>query len=135
MLRRPSSDERRRKGRRAGARVLLAVLFGLSPFVCRAQGAINVTDLSGPYGTFGTTPQLCVPAASARATLFLYNSGGTSIGYSYGSSPAIGAAGTVTLPSGGSGWAFWGPGAAPKQPIYCVSSGAGAQLTILIGND
>jgi hypothetical protein len=122
-------------GRGIGGIALAALLGLLSPIPGRAQGAINVTDLSGTYGTFGTTPQLCVPAASARATLFLYNSGSTSIGYSFGRSPALGAAGTITLPSGGTGWAFFGPGAAPMQPIYCVSSGSGAQLTILIGNE
>jgi hypothetical protein len=118
--------------RRAAA---LAALLLLPAALCRAQGAVNVTDLSGTYGTFGTTPQLCVPAASARATLFLYNSGTTSIGYSYGREPALGTAGTVTLPSGGTGWAYWGPGAAPKRPIYCVSSGSGAQLTIIVGDE
>ncbi|HZT52104.1 MAG TPA: hypothetical protein VFA22_09225 [Stellaceae bacterium] len=117
---------------RAAACALLALLVSGA---ARGESAVNVTDLSATYGTFGTTPQLCVPPADARATLFLYNSGSTSIGYSFGPAPALGAAGTVTLPAGGAGWVFWGPGAAPRQPIFCVSSGAGAQLTILVGND
>jgi len=111
------------------------LLAALGSVAARADGAVNMTDLSATYGTFGTTPQLCVPAASARTTLFLYNSGSTTIGFSFGASPAIGSAGTVALASGGTGWAYWGPGAAPRQPIYCVSSGSGGQLTILIGNE
>ena len=117
---------------RSVAACLCAVLGAAA---ARGQGAVNMTDLSATYGTFGTTPQLCVPAASARTTLFLYNSGSTTVGFSFGGSPAIGTAGTVALPSGGTGWAYWGPGAAPRQPIYCVSSGSGGQLTILIGNE
>ena len=134
MLIRRTIDQGRGRAGRRGAFALAALLL-LPPALCRAQGAVNITDLSAAYGTFGTTPQLCVPEASARTTLFLYNSGTTSIGFSFGRVPALGAAGTVTLPSGGTGWAYWGPGAAPKQPIYCVSSGSGAQLTVLVGDE
>jgi hypothetical protein len=113
----------------------LLLLVALGGGEARAQGAVAVTDLSGSYGTIGTQPALCVPAAPARATLFLFNSGATNIGFGFAAAPSIGSAGTVELPSGGSGWAFWGPGAAPKQPIYCISSGAGGQLTILVGSE
>lgn len=106
----------------------------LTSSAARADGAVNMTDLSAIYGSIGTTASLCVPAARSRATLFLYNSGATTIGYSFGPAPAIGASGTVALLAGGAGWAYWGPGAAPSQAIWCISSGAGGALTILVGN-
>ncbi|HUZ75815.1 MAG TPA: hypothetical protein VMU87_22740 [Stellaceae bacterium] len=121
-------------GLRTTLRCATAVAFLLTASLARADGAVNVTDLSGLYGGIGTTPSLCVPAATSRATLFLYNSGATNIGYSFGPTPALGASGTVELLAGGSGWAYWGPGAAPSQAIWCVSSGAGGALTIIVGN-
>lgn len=85
-----------------------------------------VTDYSA---TLSTTPSNCVPADRTIKTLIINNVSAGNIGYCYRAAatpstpctPAIGAAGTYTIPNGVAPF-LWPYGSAPTNGLDCIGA-------------
>jgi len=122
--------------------LLICLLAGPIDAPASIAQTVNITDLSATFGTVGTSVVLVVPAQgdsrvpASRQTLFLANSaasGGNGISCGYNAAITLNGVGTFNLPAGGPP-AFWPRGTAPANAIYCVASGAGTPMQIIIGN-
>jgi hypothetical protein len=82
--------------------------------------------------TVGTSAAQCVPAG-AKTTLVLKNqSASNTVTYCFAPcSPSGGASGSYDIATSSSAW--WPPGAAPKNAINCVASGASTPLSVGVG--
>lgn len=134
-------------------RLSLALLACLWASPALAQSAsVSITDLSAnttacvsgtPCGAIGTTAQICVPVSpsagipSGITSLFFFNTGSNPVDFGYSPGITYGGVGTTrVVNAGGTGsqWAFWPAGSAPRRPLYCISTGGGSTLTILVGS-
>ena len=105
--------------------------------VVHAQAINYLPDYSQ---TVGTSAVAVTPNSSDKQTILLCNSGTTNIGIGLTSSVSIGAAGTIELyPVGTSGVGQnclpFGPGTAPLQQLWAISSGSSGELTVFVGHN
>ncbi len=114
--------------------VLVALLLAGSAASAFAQSALTTTDYSA---TLGTTVSTCVPADASRKTLIIenpYASGANNVCYCVGASctPSCSStAGSSVLAPGAID--SWAPGAAPREAVQCIASGATTPVTIRAG--
>jgi hypothetical protein len=116
---------------------LLSLPILLFPLLASAQAINYLPDYSQ---TVGTSAVAVTPNSSNKQTILLCNSGATNIGIGLTSSVSIGAAGTIELvPNGTSGVGQnclpFGPGTAPLQQLWAISSGSSGYLTVWVGHN